>query len=101
MAITKELLIKARDTLPQELCTKQYYEEQTNRYCGIGWLAHCAGIKLRSGRGQLDTFRIFEEGIQFNTFELIEANDECTWEHERYDRVKHVLNKWIEQWPNP
>lgn len=94
--ITKELLIKARDTLPQRLAQDTYYDEQSDTYCGIGWLAHCAGLIVASSRSQSEDFMEFESGIP-SCFELIRANDECTWEHERYNRVKHVLDSWIER----
>lgn len=103
--ITKELLIKARDTLPQELCAQYYYEQETHRYCALGWLAHTAGIKVQpfseeERNMQSEEFVNFERTLPNGGSELMQANDECTWEHERYDRVLHVLNNWIRMLDN-
>lgn len=95
--ITKELLIKARDTLPQELCAGSWYEAETHRYCAFGWIAHTAGIEPIMNNHATDEFIVWRNEFIPLVDELIKANDECTLEHERYNRVKHVLNNWIER----
>lgn len=93
ITLTKEILIKARDTLPSpsELLKGSYYDEETGRYCALGWIAHVAGISLCSGLGQLDEYRNFEGSIPF-AYKLVELNDDCP------DKVKQALDEWIEEW---
>lgn len=99
--LIKELLIKARDTLPQKLCVFEYYNHTTNQYCGLGWICHIAGLSNNEidhiTPVRAEVFRALPLNLKQD---MIEANDGCTWEHERHDRVKHVLNNWIERLSN-